>query len=62
MVLATYHWFPPVGPVAVWDGVRTKLPEDIAKSKSIDVPLLVKAPAEPGKYSLVIDLVKEGAL
>lgn len=48
--------------MAVWDGVRTKLPEDIAKSKSIDVPLLVKAPAEPGKYSLVIDLVKEGAL
>lgn len=62
VVLATYHWFPPVGPVAVWDGVRTKLPEDIATGKSIDVPLLVKAPSEPGKYILVIDLVQEGAL
>jgi hypothetical protein len=62
IVLATYHWLRPNGPVVVWDGVRTKLPGDIGKGKSIDVPLTLKAPEEPGKYTLVIDLVQEGAL
>jgi len=63
IVLATYHWFrqgehTPL----VWDGLRTKLPEDIGKGKSVDLQLILKAPEEPGKYTLVIDLVQEGAL
>lgn len=62
VIRATYHWLRPDGPVAVWDGVRTKLPQDIAKGKSADISLSLKAPSEPGKYVLVIDLVQEGAL
>lgn len=62
VILATYHWFHADGSLAVWDGLRTKLPADIAKGKSIEVPLSLRAPPEPGRYSLVIDLVQEGAL
>jgi hypothetical protein len=63
IVLATYHWFRQNEPTpVVWDGLRTKLPEDIGKGKSIDVQLALKAPVEPGRYTLVIDLVQEGAL
>ncbi|OIR10715.1 hypothetical protein GALL_74850 [mine drainage metagenome] len=59
-VYATYHWLKASGETAVWDGIRTELPADIKRGKSIDVALIVKAPSEPGKYSLVIDLVQEG--
>jgi hypothetical protein len=61
VVLATYHWIRADGPVVVWDGVRTKLPEDIRQNKSLDLPLTVKSPSEPGKHILIIDLVQEGA-
>lgn len=59
---ATYHWLKANGEVAVWDGVRTALPEDVKSGKSLSVALAVKAPAEPGKYVLIIDLVQEGVL
>lgn len=62
IVLVTYHWYREGGSLVVWDGVRTRLPEDIRKDKSIDVSLSLKAPSEPGKYTLVVDLVQEGAL
>jgi hypothetical protein len=61
-VFATYHWLRPNGEHAVWDGIRTPLPEDIRSGKSIDIPLTLKAPPAPGPYLLVIDLVQEGAL
>ena len=61
-VNATYHWLKANGELAVWDGIRTDLPADIKRGKSIDVALVIKAPQEPGKYLLVIDLVQEGAL
>lgn len=60
-VFATYHWMKLSGEVALWDGVRTALPEDIQMGKTLDLQLDLKAPAEPGKYILVIDLVQEGA-
>ena len=61
-VVATYHWLKATGEMAVWDGIRTSLPEDIGKGKSIDVMLTLKAPPVAGKYLLTIDLVQEGAL
>ncbi len=61
-VLATYHWLKENGEVAVWDGLRTVLPEDIPKGKSLDIQLAIKAPAMKGRYILVIDLVQEGAM
>ena len=61
-VNATYHWLKANGELAVWDGIRTDLPSDIKRGKSIDVGLVIRAPQEPGKYLLVIDLVQEGAL
>jgi hypothetical protein len=61
-VLATYHWLKVTGEVAVWDGIRTVLPEDIKNGSALDVMLALKAPSEPGKYLLVVDLVQEGAL
>lgn len=61
-VFVTYHWFRESGETAVWDGVRTSLPKDIKKGQVVDVQLAIKAPAEPGKYVLVVDLVQEGVL
>jgi hypothetical protein len=61
-VFATYHWLRPNGEIALWDGIRTSLPEDIRSGKALDVQLTLKAPAVPGPHILVIDLVQEGAL
>lgn len=61
-VNATYHWLKANGELAVWDGIRTDLSADIKRGKAIDVALVIRAPSEPGKYLLVIDLVQEGAL
>lgn len=61
-VNATYHWLREGGEVAVWDGLRTPLPKDILKGKELEMPLVIEAPGEPGRYILVIDLVQEGAV
>jgi len=61
-VFATYHWTRGNNEMVVWDGVRTPLGEDIGHAKSLDVSLSLKAPSDPGRYILVIDLVQEGAV
>jgi hypothetical protein len=39
---------------------RGTLPRDLWPGESIEVPLLITAPAEPGQYLLEIDMVQEG--
>ena len=39
---------------------RTGMPADLAPGNEVELPLTVKAPAEPGDYLLEIDMVHEG--
>jgi hypothetical protein len=39
---------------------RTTLPRDLWPGETIELPLTVRAPTEPGDYLLEIDLVQEG--
>ena len=48
------------GNMAIWDGVRTSLPADVAPGAKVDVKVAVDAPPAPGPYRARIDLVREG--
>ncbi len=59
----SYHWRNGACPgtsSAVWDGARTDLPSDVASGDTVTSLLVtVVAPAAPGTYCLVYDLVRE---
>ncbi len=55
----SYHWLQ-AGNVVVWDGQRAALPADVPSGVSVTVSLSVRPPAQPGTYTLRIDLVQEG--
>ena len=63
-VQLSYHWRNGAcngSSVAVWDGLRTPLPDDVAQGASVaNLPAQVRAPAGPGAYCLQFDLVREG--
>jgi hypothetical protein len=54
----TYRWLRPDRSVAA-EGLRTGLPAELAPGESEIVPLTIAAPDEPGRYTLLIDLVHE---
>lgn len=55
-----YHWYDDAGRTVVWEGLRTKLPADLLKGKSVTVDAQVQPPPEGGDYRLRFDLVQEG--
>jgi len=55
-----YHWSDQTGKTVVWDGLRTKLPVDLAKGQTATVMAQVQSPPDAGSYSLRFDLVQEG--
>lgn len=59
-VAFAYHWRRSDGSTAVFEGVRTPLPADLAGGAELAIRLQVEAPAEPGAYELVLDPVREG--
>lgn len=63
-VRVSYHWKNGTCPgtaTAVWDGVRTNLPSNVAADAAVNgLQASVKAPNSPGSYCLQFDLVKEG--
>jgi len=59
-VRLAYHWIDQTGTTAVWEGVRTPLPADLAVNGSMDLPALVVPPLIPGRYVLRFDMVREG--
>lgn len=59
-VALAYHWRQADGSTTVFEGVRTRLPEDVAGGASATAVMSVEAPAAPGEYELVLDLVREG--
>jgi hypothetical protein len=63
-VNVAYHWKNGTCPgttTAVWDGARTSLPSQVNGGDSVTaLSAQVNAPAAPGSYCLIFDLVKEG--
>ena len=59
VVHLSYHWFQPDGDARIFDGLRSKLPHDVAPGQSVKVPLTVIAPRRPGPLTLCVDLVME---
>ncbi len=55
-----YHWSRPDGSTVVWDGVRTKLPADLAAGGVVTLQAQVSFPTDPGSYVLRWDMVEEG--
>ena len=55
----SYHWLDGTGDTAVWDGMRTPLPGDVAPGARVTASVLVETPAVPGRYLLQPDLVQE---
>jgi hypothetical protein len=58
-VRLSYHWLNLDGTFCEFDGIRTWLPRRLDPGKSTVVPMMLRAPAAPGKYTLEVDLVHE---
>jgi hypothetical protein len=48
----SYHWLDANGKMVVFDGMRTSLPFSLSPRESAALSAIVKAPSQPGKYSL----------
>jgi subtilisin family serine protease len=61
-----YHWLNgscPGTTTAVWDGLRTNLPSDVASGGTVtNLSATIQAPASAGTYCLKYDLVQEGVV
>jgi hypothetical protein len=58
-VRVAYHWLDSDGRVVIWDGLRTRLTEDVVPNAAIDLSVAIEAPAVPGEYELALELVRE---
>jgi hypothetical protein len=58
-VRVSYHWLDANSKVVIYDGLRTDLPQDLAVGESLLMRASILAPANPGTYTLVLDLVRE---
>jgi len=52
-------WLDESGRIVINDDGRTSLPEDLAPDGELELKLHIHAPAKPGRYTLVVDLVQE---
>lgn len=52
------HWLAD-GAMVVRDDGRTELPADLAPGESVELQLAVRAPLQPGRYQLELDVVQE---
>jgi hypothetical protein len=55
----SYHWLNEAGEVTVWNGRRSPLPADVPNGRRVEVAQQILAPNTPGRYSLVLDPVRE---
>ncbi|HEX5875535.1 MAG TPA: hypothetical protein VFY60_12880, partial [Pyrinomonadaceae bacterium] len=53
------HWLDERGVMVVQDDARASLLFDLAPGQEVELPLIVTAPREPGRYTLEIDMVQE---
>src|SRR2546428_405831 len=59
-VTLSYHWINSAGKTVVWDGLRTKLPQDVPAGTLMQLQTDLAFPTAPGTYTLRWDLVQEG--
>ena len=57
-IALSYHWQRD-GEIVVFDGIRTRLPNDVKSGDTLSTEVNVEAPSEPGSYVLQLDLVRE---
>jgi hypothetical protein len=55
----SYHWLAPNGQVVRFEGIRSRLPDDVAPGEAVTVQARVQAPAKAGEYLLAWDIVQE---
>jgi len=58
-VALAYHWRAEDGTELVREGLRTRLPRDVAPGGEAEVVFEVETPRQPGRYRLVFDAVRE---
>jgi hypothetical protein len=58
-VRISYYWLDADGTVVTHDALRTGLPRELGMGESLPMRALILAPAIPGTYTLVLDLVRE---
>ncbi|MCB1009312.1 MAG: hypothetical protein KDB94_10505 [Acidobacteria bacterium] len=58
-VALAYHWLDADGAPIVWETDRASLPANVPAGSTFEATLEVEAPAEPGRYLLELDLVRE---
>jgi hypothetical protein len=56
----SYHWIDANGKVAIFNGERTPISKSLPAQMSLKLNATVKMPEQPGKYTLVLTMVKEG--
>lgn len=54
-----YHWREANGKVAVWDGIRTRLPQPVPQGTTVRLSATLTAPRESGAVTLQWDVVHE---
>lgn len=59
-VWLSYHWADENGEEVVFDGLRSPLGEDLGPGEQRRVLCTIRTPDRPGRYSLILDLVREG--
>ncbi|MGE3517855.1 MAG: hypothetical protein AB7J63_02795, partial [Vicinamibacterales bacterium] len=55
----SYHWVDAQGAIAVFEGLRTRLPSGLAPGQTLSICATVVAPDRPGRYELHWDAVYE---
>ena len=56
----SYHWLRSGSDEVIeFDGIRTPFPQPVLPNESLSFPVTVKAPRQPGSYTLVWDVVLE---
>jgi glycosyltransferase involved in cell wall biosynthesis len=56
----SYHWKTDDGMMYLKEGERTALPEAVRGGKAFALEMAIRAPLEPGRYLLELDMVREG--
>lgn len=59
-VVASYHWLGSDRKLVVQDGERTSFAEPVKPDSQVTMQLTVRAPKEPGTYTLQAGLLQEG--
>jgi hypothetical protein len=58
----SYHWVDAADPskIVVWDGLRTPVKRVLLPGEEYESQISVQAPSQPGRYRLLLDVVREG--